>query len=269
MTTTDAGPPAYERRGLILGIVLVGEFMVILDATIVTVALPSIQSGLGFHTQLDLQWVINAYILSFGGFLMLGGRAGDLFGRQRLFVSGLALFAGASLFNRLAQSPGMLIAGRAAQGLGGALVAPSVLSIIVATFSEDSARTRALGFLLADAHIQGRGERRVQQRACILLTQTLDHQLGQALKLDARLARREHQPHGLGLQAARDESKCQRGGAVEPLLIVHHADHRLLLGHLGEQAEDRQRHQESVRRGPRTHAEGRPQRLTLRRGQLL
>jgi MFS family permease len=77
--------------------------MVILDATmIVTVAPPSIQSGLGFDTQLDLQWVINAYILLFSGFLMLGGRAGDLFGRQRLFVIGLVLFAGASLFNGLA-----------------------------------------------------------------------------------------------------------------------------------------------------------------------
>jgi MFS family permease len=121
-------------RGLILALVLIAQFMVVLDATIVTVALPEIQSALGFDSQLDLQWVINAYILLFGGFLLLGGRAGDLFGRQRLFLIGLGLFTAASLVNGLAESSGMLIAGRAVQGLGAALVAPAVLSILVATF---------------------------------------------------------------------------------------------------------------------------------------
>jgi EmrB/QacA subfamily drug resistance transporter len=122
----------------------VAQLMVVLDATIVTVALPRIQSGLHFRSQLSLQWVINAYLLLFGGFLLLGGRAGDLYGRRKLFIIGLAVFTAASFANGLAQSTGVLIAGRAAQGLGGALVAPAVLSIIVATFPETGERTRAL-----------------------------------------------------------------------------------------------------------------------------
>jgi EmrB/QacA subfamily drug resistance transporter len=136
-------------RQLILGLVLVAQFMVVLDATIVTVALPSIDSSLHFGSQLSLQWVINAYVLLIGGFLLLGGRAGDLYGRQRLFVAGLTLFTGASLVNGLAQSTGMLIAGRAVQGLGGALVSPAVLSIIIATFTGAADRARALGVFSA------------------------------------------------------------------------------------------------------------------------
>jgi EmrB/QacA subfamily drug resistance transporter len=123
--------------------------MVVLDATIVTVALPSIQTGLHFKSQLDLEWVINVYILLFGGFLLLGGRAGDLFGRQRLFVAGLIVFSVASLINGVAQSPGMLIAGRAAQGVGAALVSPAVLSIIIVTFESAHHRAKALGYFSA------------------------------------------------------------------------------------------------------------------------
>ncbi|MGH3113090.1 MAG: MFS transporter, partial [Gaiellaceae bacterium] len=108
--------------------------MVVLDATIVNVALPAIQSDLGF-AQADLQWVITAYTLAFGGFLLLGGRAGDLFGRKRLFLAGVALFTAASAINGLASSPEILVAGRVAQGLGAALLAPAVLSIITTTFS--------------------------------------------------------------------------------------------------------------------------------------
>jgi EmrB/QacA subfamily drug resistance transporter len=133
-----------SSRGLILALVLGAQLMVVLDATIVTVALPKIESGLHFRSQLSLQWVINAYLLLFGGFLLLGGRAGDLYGRRKLFVIGLAVFTAASFANGLAQSTGVLIAGRAAQGLGAALVAPAVLSIIVATFPETGARTKAL-----------------------------------------------------------------------------------------------------------------------------
>jgi EmrB/QacA subfamily drug resistance transporter len=136
-------------RQLVLALVVVAQFMVVLDATIVTVALPSIESSLHFHSQLSLQWVINAYILVFGGFLLLGGRAGDLYGRRTLFVAGLALFTGASLVNGLAQSSEMLIAGRAAQGLGGALVSPAVLSIIIATFTGAGERAKALGIFSA------------------------------------------------------------------------------------------------------------------------
>src|ERR1700754_3022147 len=119
--------------------------MVILDATIVTVALPTISTGLGFKNQLDLQWVINAYILLFGGFLLFGGRAGDLFGRQRLFVIGLVVFGLSSLVSGLAQSPETLIISRATQGLGGALTSPAVLSIIIVTFEGVHERTKALG----------------------------------------------------------------------------------------------------------------------------
>jgi EmrB/QacA subfamily drug resistance transporter len=118
--------------------------MVVLDSTIVNVALPSIQRGLHFSAA-SLPWVVNGYTLLFGGFLLLGGRASDLLGRKRLFVAGVVLFSLASLLNGLAQSPAMLIAGRALQGLGGALVSPAALSIITTTFTQNEERTRALG----------------------------------------------------------------------------------------------------------------------------
>jgi EmrB/QacA subfamily drug resistance transporter len=151
MTSTTAlvETPAATSRRLVLGLVLVAQFMVVLDTTIVTVALPSIQSSLDFGSQTSLQWVLNAYILLFGGFLLLGGRAGDLYGRRTLFVLGLTLFTAASLLSGLAQSSEVLIAGRAAQGLGAALVAPAVLSIIVATFTDTAERARALGVFTA------------------------------------------------------------------------------------------------------------------------
>jgi len=129
---------------LVLVLVGLAQFMVVLDATIVNVALPSIQRGLHFSPA-DLQWVVNAYTLAFGGFLLLGGRAADLFGRRRLFMAGIAVFSVASLLNGLAGSAGMLVAGRALQGLGGALVSPAALSIITTTFADGTARTRALG----------------------------------------------------------------------------------------------------------------------------
>jgi len=135
---------AHANRWLILTIACLAQFMVVLDATIVNVALPSIQRGLHFSAA-SLPWVVNAYTLIFGGFLMLGGRAGDLLGRKRLFAGGVALFALASLLNGLAQSPAMLIAGRGLQGLGGALLSPAALSIITTTFTETNERTRALG----------------------------------------------------------------------------------------------------------------------------
>jgi EmrB/QacA subfamily drug resistance transporter len=118
--------------------------MVILDATIVNVALPSIQSDLGFSTA-DLQWVINSYTLVFGGFLLLGGRAADLVGRRKLFVIGVVVFSAASLLNGLSTSSGMLVAARGLQGLGAALVSPAALSIITTTFPEGPERTKALG----------------------------------------------------------------------------------------------------------------------------
>ncbi len=142
-------PPV--NRWLILVLVCVAQFMVVLDATIVNVALPTIQHALKF-SPVSLQWIVNAYTLVFGGFLLLGGRASDLFGRQRLFMAtGLAVFTLASLTNGLAESSTMLILGRAAQGLGAALVSPAALSIVTTTFAEGRERTKALGIWSAIA----------------------------------------------------------------------------------------------------------------------
>jgi EmrB/QacA subfamily drug resistance transporter len=121
----------------------VAQFMVVLDASVVNVALPSIQRDVGFSEQ-SLSWVLNAYTLLFGGFLLLGGRAADRLGRRRLFMAGIALFTGASLACGLSQSEATLLIARGAQGLGGALVSPAALSIILTTFAEGSERNRAL-----------------------------------------------------------------------------------------------------------------------------
>jgi EmrB/QacA subfamily drug resistance transporter len=148
--TTQALGRSIARGGrsvspwLVLVLAALAQFMVVLDATIVNVALPSIQRGLHM-TSTNLQWVVNAYTLAFGGFLLLGGRAADLFGRRRLFLIGIAVFSAASLLDGLATSSFMLIVGRTLQGLGGALVAPAALSIITTTFAEGRNRTRALG----------------------------------------------------------------------------------------------------------------------------
>jgi EmrB/QacA subfamily drug resistance transporter len=133
-----------DNRWVTLVLVCLAQFMVILDATIVNIALPTIQRELDF-SQADLQWVINSYTLLFGGFLLLGGRAADILGRKRIFLAGTVIFSVASLLNGLAQSSEMLIAFRALQGLGGALVSPAALSIITTTFPEGPERTKALG----------------------------------------------------------------------------------------------------------------------------
>ncbi len=135
---------ARDRRWLALVLLAGAQFLVVLDATVVNVALPHIQEDLHF-SQSNLQWVINAYTLTFGGFLLLGGRAADLFGRRRVFMTGIALFAVASLVAGLSQSEGMLIAARAVQGLGGAIVSPAALSIVMNTFAEGTERNKALG----------------------------------------------------------------------------------------------------------------------------
>jgi EmrB/QacA subfamily drug resistance transporter len=140
----DPPQSGETNRWLVLVIVCLAQFMVILDATVVNVALPSIQRDLHFSAA-DLQWVINSYTLVFGGFLLLGGRAGDLFGRRRIFLAGVAIFTTASLLNGLATSSTWLVAARALQGLGGALVSPAALSIITTTFAEGEDRTKALG----------------------------------------------------------------------------------------------------------------------------
>jgi EmrB/QacA subfamily drug resistance transporter len=135
---------------IVLVLICLAQFMVILDATIVNVALPSIQQDLDL-SEGSLQWIVNAYTLVFGGFLLLGGRAGDLLGRKRLFLIGLVVFTGASLLDGLASSEGMLIASRALQGLGAALISPAALSIIATTFAEGKERARALGVWAAIA----------------------------------------------------------------------------------------------------------------------
>jgi EmrB/QacA subfamily drug resistance transporter len=135
---------------LVLTLVCMAQFMVILDATIVNVALPSIQADLGM-SEADLQWVVNAYALVFGGFLLLGGRAGDLIGRKRVFLIGLVIFTVASLLNGLSPSSEFLIVFRGVQGLGAALVAPAALSIITTTFAEGAERTKAMSVWAAIA----------------------------------------------------------------------------------------------------------------------
>ncbi len=129
---------------LVLVLVCLAQFMVILDATVVNVALPSIQKDLEM-SQADLQWVVNSYTLVFGGFLLLGGRAGDLIGRKRLFLVGLVIFTVASLLNGLAPSSTFLILARGLQGFGAALISPAALSIVTTTFKEGADRTKAMG----------------------------------------------------------------------------------------------------------------------------
>jgi EmrB/QacA subfamily drug resistance transporter len=139
-----------RNKWVVLVLVCLAQFMVILDSTIVNVALPSIQTDLHL-SEANLQWIVNSYTLVFGGFLLLGGRAGDLIGRKRLFLAGLVVFTVASLLNGLAVNEGMLIATRALQGLGAAFVSPAALSIISTTFSEGKERARALGVWAAIA----------------------------------------------------------------------------------------------------------------------
>src|SRR5881409_1276789 len=135
---------------VVLVLICLAQFMVVLDATIVNVALPSIQKDLHL-SEGNLQWIVNAYTLVFGGFLLLGGRAGDLLGRKRLFLIGLVVFTGASLLDGLASSEGMLVGARALQGLGAALISPAALSIISTTFKEGAERARALAVWAAIA----------------------------------------------------------------------------------------------------------------------
>ena len=135
---------------VVLVIICLAQFMVVLDATIVNVALPHIQTALGF-SEASLQWVINAYTLVFAGFLLLGGRAGDLLGRKRLFLIGLVVFTVASFLNGISTSSGMLIGFRALQGFGAALISPAALSIISTTFAEGKERARALAVWAAIA----------------------------------------------------------------------------------------------------------------------
>lgn len=136
-------PARVTRPGLALAIIVTCQLMLMLDATVMNVALPRIRAELGFSTT-GLAWVLNAYTLVFGGLLLLGGRAGDLFGRRRLFLGGVALFTVASLLGALADSPGGLVFARVLQGLGAAAAGPSTLALITSTFTESRDRMKAL-----------------------------------------------------------------------------------------------------------------------------
>ena len=140
--------------GLLLAVVCVAQFMVVLDISIVNVALPDMQRELHM-SQSGLAWVLNAYTLTFAGFLLLGGRAADLWGRRRLFLIGVTLFSVTSLLGGLAQTGGELISARALQGLGGAVLSPATLTILTTTFTDPKSRTRALGLWSAVAGAGG------------------------------------------------------------------------------------------------------------------
>ncbi|MDQ1724088.1 MAG: hypothetical protein QOG52_1116 [Frankiaceae bacterium] len=144
----DSRPVQPARRSRALPVIVLAQLMVVLDATIVNIALPSIQSALSF-TRAELSWVINAYALTFGGLLLLGARTGDLFGRKRTFLIGIAAFTLASVAGGLATSPGLLLAARAAQGIGAALASPSALALLLVTTREGVERTRALALYTA------------------------------------------------------------------------------------------------------------------------
>jgi EmrB/QacA subfamily drug resistance transporter len=143
---TTESPP--RRLGLALAVIATAQLMVVLDATIVNVALPHIQSALGFSGA-NLEWVVNAYALAFGGLLLLGGRSGDLLGRRRIFIFGILLFSLASLLGGFATDQAWLLAARAVQGIGGAFAAPTALSLIAVTFPEGPPRNRAMGVYAA------------------------------------------------------------------------------------------------------------------------
>src|SRR3954470_7010893 len=144
VVTQGAARSTDRTRWFALAVIVTAQFMVVLDISIVNVALPSIKTDLHF-SQESLQWVITAYSIFFGGFLLLGGRLADLFGRRRLFMAGLGLFTVSSLLGGLAWSEGSLIAFRCLQGLGAAMMSPAALSILTTTFEEGRERNRALG----------------------------------------------------------------------------------------------------------------------------
>src|SRR6185437_1496025 len=145
MATVPSVPVLETKRGKqILLLVLAVGFLDFVDASIVNIALPSIRSDLGFSVQ-NLQWVLSGYLLTYGGFMLLGGRAADLFGRRRVLVAGTTVFGLASLAGGFAGDAGLLVAARLAQGVGAALMMPAALSLLTTTFKEGSDRTKAFG----------------------------------------------------------------------------------------------------------------------------
>src|SRR4051794_37796320 len=154
MTVHAENHSRQQSKWLALSVLALAQFMVVLDVTIVNVALPAIQSALAFSAA-GLQWVVNAYTLMFGGLLLLGGRVSDLLGRRRVFMLGMVVFAGASLIAGFAPSAGLLIAARAVQGAGAALLSPAALALVTVTFPAGRERNLALGVWGALAGIGG------------------------------------------------------------------------------------------------------------------
>src|SRR3954447_24026316 len=148
LTRSSSGPRAHVHPNLALAVIASAQLMVVLDATIVNIALPHMQRALHF-TNTNLAWVLNSYTLVFGGLLLLGGRAGDLFGRRRMFMTGVLIFAGASLAGGFAMSKEWLLVSRALQGVGGAIASPTALSLVTTTFKEGPARNKAFGVYAA------------------------------------------------------------------------------------------------------------------------
>src|SRR3954471_12903519 len=144
LTRSPSGQRAHVHPNLALAVIASAQLMVVLDATTVNIALPHMQRALHF-TNTNLAWVLNSYTLVFGGLLLLGGRAGDLFGRRRMFMTGVLIFAFASLAGGFAWDKGWLLAMRALQGVGGAIASPTALSLVTTTFDEGRERNRAFG----------------------------------------------------------------------------------------------------------------------------
>ena len=159
-----AAGPVQRHLGLALVVIATAQLMVVLDATIVNVALPDIEKALGFSGT-GLEWVVNAYALTFGGLLLLGGRAGDILGRRRVFIAGIILFSVASLLGGFATTQAWLLAARALQGVGGAIVAPTALSLITTTFPEGPPAEPGHGCLRRDEHRRRRGRPDRRRRA--------------------------------------------------------------------------------------------------------
>jgi len=156
MTVVDEVCPQPEQphhrvvnKGLALVVLAIAQLMVVLDATIVNVALPDISRALSVHSNSDLQWVVTGYTLTFGGFLLLGGKLADRIGRRKVFLAGALLFATASLIGGLSGNLGVLLSARAVQGTGGALMSPAALSLITVIYAEGKERNRAFGIYAA------------------------------------------------------------------------------------------------------------------------
>ena len=238
-----AGPRGH--LGLALFVIASAQLMVVLDATIVNVALPHVQRALGFSGT-GLEWIVNAYTLAFGGLLLLGGRAGDILGRRKVFIAGMILFSAASLLGGLATTQAWLLAARAVQGAGAAVIAPSALALISTTFPEGPPRNRAMGVYSA----MSMGGAAVGLMAGGLLTTYLSWRWVMFVNVPIGIAAALHRAAGTGRVAAparqlrparRDHQHARPGGAgLRPDQRGDQPERHLALGrHQGHRLADR------------------------------